>query len=164
MAKSVTFGLIYGQTTKGLAKKLNISVKKAEEILNDFYANFPSVKKFINKVLSFLYKNFYVVSPVGRIRRFPKITPQAYREAQNFPVQSYASDIANYAAYYIMNMTKKYQAKLVGLVYDCIIVECPEQYKEEVKAIMQYCMKERIKKFFNLCVSLNVEIEEKFST
>lgn len=68
-AKTVNFGIIYGQGVNKLAAELGISEEEAKRYLNQYFNRFPKVKKFINKQHKFAKKNAYVRNLFGRKRR-----------------------------------------------------------------------------------------------
>lgn len=162
-AKSATFGIIYGITAQGLAASTGALVDEAQKMIDKFYETYPKVKAWIDFIHNFVQKNRYVISPIGRVRHFegPKITPEMLREAQNFPIQSYASDLTLAAAWRIAQLIKEYQGKIVGLVHDSIKIECPLQYLEAVKTTVKEVMTKWIVAQYKLTVPLEVDIEVK---
>jgi len=92
-AKSVTFGILYGITPIGLAKRLGISEDKAQELIDNFFERFPQIGETIDRCVRFVEKNHYINTPFGRIRKFDKFDEETKRQAFNTVVQSVASDI-----------------------------------------------------------------------
>ncbi len=92
-AKSVTFGILYGMTSIGLAKRLNISEAEAQQLIDSFFGQFSQIRETIDRCVSFVERNHYINTPFGRIRKFDKFDEETKRQAFNTVVQSVASDI-----------------------------------------------------------------------
>jgi DNA polymerase I-like protein with 3'-5' exonuclease and polymerase domains len=111
-----------------------LRVEIAEEILARFFDAYPDLTRWIDGVHSFLTEHGYYFSPFGRIRRLPTIyswdrgeVAAAKREAQNFPVQSAASDIAVVA---IAAIQKEIRERRLGAlafttVHDSVLLDSP---------------------------------------
>lgn len=158
-AKSVTFGVMYGQTAVGLANTFNIPIEEAERIISAFYRAYPNVEAWIKHVHEHvkLYHAYY--TPVGRIRRFPVINGAAFREAQNFPIQSFASDITLTASIEIQRRLEKIGGYVIGLVHDSIEAVVPEDKVEEAVKIFKECMIDYVRERFNLSIPIKIDIE-----
>jgi len=157
-AKAATFGVIYGSTARGLAEEMGISEDEAKSIIERFYESFPRVRMWIEDVHSSVKQNGWYYSPIGRVRRFHVPDSASLREAQNFPVQSYASDLTLAAASEIERRLKPIGGKIVGLVHDSIEAEVPEDRIDEVVHIIRFCMTEYVERMFSLKVLLKVDI------
>lgn len=77
-AKTLNFGIVYGQTAKKLAINLSteghkVSEREAQEFLNDFNRRFPKVNKYIKKQHRLAEKNGYVYNLFGRKRRLDNV-------------------------------------------------------------------------------------------
>ncbi len=102
--KTVTFGLIYQQGDKGLAKSTGRPVEEIADIKKRFLARFPKGLKWFTEIQEFAQKNFYVESPIGRRRHlWGYMLPESHEEqnmvfaacqrrAVNSPVQGFGSD------------------------------------------------------------------------
>lgn len=98
-AKTINFGIIYGQGASKLAATLGWSVEEAKKFLEDYFKLFPKIRKFIKKQYRFAHKNAYVRNVFGRKRRLWKIdsdatweVAEAERQSVNAPIQGAASD------------------------------------------------------------------------
>jgi len=158
-AKSVTFGILYGQTPQGLADKLGISVEEAEQIIESFYQQFPKVREWVERIHQTLKKYRAVWTPVGRIRRFSILNSEAFRQAQNFPIQSFASDITLSGAVEVNKQIKKLGAKVIGLVHDSIVCEVPEDKVDEVLKILEKYTIDYPKDRWNISVPLRIDVD-----
>jgi len=158
-AKSATFGVIYGQTPQGLAQSKGIPLEEAEHIINTFYKEFPSVRSWIGGVHEFVRaaKAFY--TPVGRVRRFEELNSKAFRDAQNFPIQSYASDVTLAAAIRLNELLREVGGFVVGLVHDSIEAEVPADKVEEAACLFKKAMINYVTERFRLTVPLKIDLE-----
>ncbi len=122
----------------------------AKSIINSFFEGHPQVKSWIEGVHRFVEEHGYISSPIGRIRRLPnamqsvnnELQSDALRQAQNFPIQSAASDLA------VMSLVAvEFEIYERGLracpclaVHDMIGVDCPLSEANEVCEIMRRWM------------------------
>ena len=105
MAKAVNFGLVYGQTAFGLSKKLNISAGEAQDYIDAFFATYPRVPAFFDRVLDECARVGYVQTALGRRRALSGVRGARGRKPLNFPeraainavVQGTAADIMKLA-------------------------------------------------------------------
>lgn len=98
-AKTINFGIIYGQGPPKLADALGWTVEEAKDFLKAYFKLFPKVKEFINKQHKFAQRNAYVKNVFGRKRRLWDVdshekwlVAQALRQSVNAPIQGAASD------------------------------------------------------------------------
>lgn len=103
-AKTVTFGIIYGQGIPAMAQILGIHPREAQKIQDDVFARFPNLKKFIDARHQELRQFGKVLSPIGRVRYIPSIgsgktgeVNAALREGVNTPIQGAGSDLCSQA-------------------------------------------------------------------
>ncbi len=140
IAKSINFGLIYGMGSRKLAQTLGISTKEAKNIIDSYFASFPTVKDFLASIENFARDNGYVETLLKRRRYFDfnhasPVQIAAYlREATNTVFQGSAADLIKLS----MNKIKKeiydrnYPAKMILQIHDELIFEVKES---EAKAI-----------------------------
>lgn len=76
--KSLLLGIMYGMGPASLAESINGTVQDAQKIIDDFYAGFPKVKKWIDETYTFAKQNGYVEDLWGRRRRLPDIQLPKY--------------------------------------------------------------------------------------
>lgn len=77
-AKSVLLGLMYGRGPQSIAEQIGKSVKEAQEIIDNFYNAFPTVRKWMNGVVAQAKKDGYVETFYGRRRNIPDILLDDY--------------------------------------------------------------------------------------
>jgi DNA polymerase I-like protein with 3'-5' exonuclease and polymerase domains len=159
-SKGVTLSATYGTTAGKLATTLEIRRDEAQEIINEYFAKFPSVEAMMLRQHALVKKQGYVENMFGRKRRLPdaKLIPKRYGNSKhselpyearkflnlsvNFPIQSTSASIVNRSAIALYEMLKaaKIDAKLVLQVHDSLIVECNKVDAENVASIMQDAM------------------------
>ncbi len=162
-AKAVNFGIVYGISSFGLGQDLNITRKEAEAYINQYFATYPGIKAFLDKLVSDAREQGYVETLYGRIRPVPELKSSNFmqrsfgeRIAMNSPIQGTAADIMKIA------MIKVYQAlkdaglksRLLLQVHDELVVETWEPEVEQVKELLYHSMKDAAK----LAVELEVDL------
>lgn len=149
-AKAVNFGIAYGQSAFGLSQTLNIPRGEAKEIIDNYFAQFPGIKKYMNDTIAFCKQHGYVQTLLGRRRYLPEINErnftvraQAERNAINSPIQGSAADMIKVAMVRIHRRLKLEGFKSVmtlqvhdELVFDVLISEI-----DSIKPIIEHEMK-----------------------
>lgn len=104
-AKTINFGILYGQTEKKLSIELECSEDEAKEVIKDWFAAYPGVRRWMKKQKKFVHEHGYVMSMFGRKRRLYNIdahefwkVSEAERQAINTPIQGTASDFGLFAS------------------------------------------------------------------
>jgi DNA polymerase-1 len=141
IAKTVNFGVAYGQTAFGLAQTLNVPQKEAATIIERFRARYPRVQQYVAQMIAFAKEHGFVTTLTGRRRFLPDVmSPNrnlrelAERMAVNTPLQGTAADIIKMAMIQVHDRmaTSGLSAKMVLQVHDELVFELP---KDEVKAL-----------------------------
>lgn len=153
-AKAVNFGIIYGQSAFGLSQNLNIPRKEAADIIEQYFAQYPGIKKYMNDTMNFARENGFVETIMGRRRYLRDInsanmTVRGYaeRNAINAPIQGSAADMIKIAMINIHSDMKeqKLQSKMTMQVHDELVFDVVKSEKEAVKEIITNRMKTAIK-------------------
>jgi DNA polymerase-1 len=140
-AKSVNFGIIYGQGAFGLADNLNISRAEAKEIIDNYKKEFVGVTRYMDSMIHFAQEQGYVQTLMGRKRWLKDINSAnftvrsfAERNAINSPIQGTAADMIKMAMIKIHQAIKKekLKSKMILQVHDELVFDV---LKEEVEAI-----------------------------
>ncbi len=161
-AKAVNFGVVYGISAFGLSEDLSISRKEALEYINNYFKSYPEVKRFLDSNVSQAKEKGYVTTLFGRVRPIPEIKSSNFmqrsfgdRVAMNSPIQGTAADIMKIAMNEVDHAIAKYgeNAEIVLQVHDELLLEVREDLADEVKALVEDCMKRAAK----LRVPLEVE-------
>lgn len=69
--KAVLLGIMYGMGSKSLAENVGVSVAQADQIIEDFFMEYPAVRVWIDESIKFAEENEYIETMFGRKRRFP---------------------------------------------------------------------------------------------
>lgn len=129
-AKAVNFGIIYGISDWGLSEQLDISPKEAKTIIDAFFATYPEVDAYLQKVVDDAVRDGYVSTLFGRRRYLRELYDANYqvrefarRAAMNAPIQGTAADLIKLAMVKVDTMLKekKYRTKLVLQIHDELV-------------------------------------------
>ena len=149
-AKTANFGILYGISAFGLATRLNISRAEAKELIDNYFATFPAIHKYMSDSVEFARENGFVSTRMGRKRMLPDINSKnpvvrgyAERNAINAPIQGSAADIIKRAMVDIAREIKKkgLKSKMIMQVHDELNFDVlPEELpiiKEIVERLME---------------------------
>jgi DNA polymerase-1 len=163
MAKAINFGLMYGQSSFGLAATLKISRTDAKNYIDKYFARFSSIKKFLDSLKDQAEQTGYAETYHGRKRFLPDIhsqnrtiKAQAERMAINSPIQGTAADILKIAMIRIAEelTEKKLKSKMLLQVHDELIFEVVEEEIDTMKELVRRHMESVV----DLKVPLKVEM------
>jgi DNA polymerase-1 len=152
-AKSVNFGIIYGQGAFGLADNLGISRTEAKEIIDNYKQQFPGITQYMQSTIAFAQKNGYVETLMGRKRWLKDInsanfTVRGYaeRNAINSPIQGTAADMIKLAMIKIAADLKKHhlQSAMILQVHDELVFDVLEDEVEKIKPIILNNMRDAL--------------------
>ncbi|NIM19478.1 MAG: DNA polymerase I [Candidatus Latescibacteria bacterium] len=164
-AKAVNFGVVYGMGPRGLAQALDIDFKEAKQFIEDYFENYPGVKRFIDDTIEGARRNGAVSTLLGRVRQLPGITSNegrvksfAERIAVNTPVQGTAADIIKVAMVQIARKLKEggFEAKMILQVHDELLFDLPEEELKSVREIVEDTMENAIKLDVPLKIDMGV--------
>ncbi|NBV50820.1 DNA polymerase I, partial [bacterium] len=98
IAKTINFGVVYGQTPFGLSQTLKISPSEAKAFIETYFQRYAGVKKYLNGLVEKAHKDGFVTTFFGRRRYLPEINSanrmrreMAERAAINTPIQGTAA-------------------------------------------------------------------------
>jgi DNA polymerase I len=140
-AKSVNFGIIYGQGAFGLADNLGISRTEAKTIIDNYKKEFSGITKYMDDTINFAREKGYVQTLMGRKRWLRDINSAnftvrgfAERNAINSPIQGTAADMIKMAMLKVQDAMKKgkYRSRMILQVHDELVFDA---YKEEADAL-----------------------------
>ncbi len=163
-AKAVNFGIIYGISDFGLARDLKISRKEAKFYIDNYFARYPLVKRYMENIVAEGKKKGYVTTILNRIRYIPELSSAnaiqrnfGERIAMNTPIQGSAADIIKIAMVKVYKELKKrgMKSKLILQVHDELIVEAHKDEVEEVMRIVKEKMESAVKLRVPLVVDIN---------
>jgi DNA polymerase-1 len=153
-AKSVNFGIIYGQGAFGLAENIGVSRTEAKEIIDQYKKEFSGIQKYMDDMIQFCKTNGYVQTLMGRKRWLKDINSSnftvrgyAERNAINSPIQGTAADMIKLA---MINVHKEFQknnfkSKMILQVHDELVFDAYKPEIETIKPIIIECMKNAMK-------------------
>lgn len=135
-AKSLNFGILYGESAKHLAMRLGISTKEAQAMIDAFFKRSPKLLEYRKVIERDVAEKGYITSYFGRKRRFWLVTYDnrydVLKEAYNFPLQSAASDITLLA---LIELRKKGITPRIT-VHDSLVVPAKASEQEEVSRVV----------------------------
>jgi DNA polymerase I len=148
-AKSVNFGIIYGQGAFGLAENLGISRSEAKTIIDQYKREFAGIPKYMDDMMNFCREHGYVQTILGRKRWLRDInsanfTVRGYaeRNAINSPIQGTAADMIKLAMVKIHNAFKElnFKSKMVLQVHDELVFDVHRSEVEKIQPVILECM------------------------
>jgi DNA polymerase-1 len=164
-AKAVNFGIIYGQSAFGLSQNLGIPRKEAAEIIEQYFAQYPGIKRYMADTMNFARENGFVETILGRRRYLRDINSNnqtvrgfAERNAINAPIQGSAADMIKVAMINIHKdiQERGLQSKMTMQVHDELVFDVLKTEVEVMREIITHRMRTAIK----TDVPIEVEIGE----
>ncbi len=162
-AKAVNFGIVYGISSFGLSQDLSITPKEAAQYIEQYFATYPKVKEFLNKLVVDTKDRGACTTLYGRRRPVPEIASSNFmqrsfgeRIAMNSPIQGTAADIIKIAMIKVRNALKDagLKSRLILQVHDELLIETAKEEVEQVRVILEQNMREAA----DLAVSLEVDL------
>ncbi len=148
-AKSVNFGIIYGQGAFGLAENLGISRTEAKEIIDNYKKEFPNIQKYMDQQINNAKELGFVETLMGRKRWLRDINSSnftvrgfAERNAINSPIQGSAADMIKLAMISVHREMKKktWESKMILQVHDELVFDAVESELSALKELILSCM------------------------
>jgi DNA polymerase-1 len=148
-AKSVNFGIIYGQGAFGLAENLGISRTEAKEIIDNYKKEFPNIQLYMDQQINKAKEQGFVETLMGRKRWLRDINSSnftvrgfAERNAINSPIQGSAADMIKLAMIKIHGEMKKqhWESKMILQVHDELVFDAVESELPALKELILSCM------------------------
>lgn len=149
MAKTINFGLVYGMSAYGLAKRLEISNFEAKSYMDLYFNRYQGVREHMDQVIECARSHGYVETLMGRRCYVPEISNKnrnlrelAERTATNAPLQGSAADLIKMAMIRLSNSLNHSQlkSKMILQVHDELVLEVPDQELEQVKPLVREAM------------------------
>ncbi|MFH0854572.1 MAG: DNA polymerase I [bacterium] len=153
-AKAINFGIIYGMGARGLAESADISFEEAQIFIDEYFALYGNVKKFIDHTLRNAHNNGYAETYFGRRRYIPEIASgspfvkaSAERMAINHPIQGTSADLIKIA---MRKVNEKLFAsgldiKMLLQIHDELLFEVRSDLVKEASEIIKYEMENAAK-------------------
>ena len=141
MAKTVNFGILYGQSPFGLAQRLHISVEAARTYIHNYFARYPRVKACLDGIIGQARDQGYVTTLLQRRRYLPDIAnanrnvrEAAERTAINMPFQGSAADLIKLAMIQLHDRisSEAWPCHMLLQIHDELLFEIPDEAVPEV--------------------------------
>ncbi len=162
-AKTINFGIIYGMSPFGLSKALGISQKMARTFIEQYFARYPGVRRFLDHTIAEARRTGHSSTLLGRTRPLPEIDSDnlvlrqaAERTAINTPIQGTAADLIKMAMIRVDAelQRRRLQTLLLLSVHDELVFEVPPAELETVVALVRESMETVV----DLLVPLKVNV------
>ncbi|MBF0341065.1 MAG: DNA polymerase I [Magnetococcales bacterium] len=163
LAKTINFGLIYGMSPYGLAKRLGITVGEAFNYMDLYFRRYDGVKAHMERTIRLAREQGYVETLGGRRCHVPEIDHTnrnlrelAERTAINAPLQGSAADLIKLAMIRLHHALRQagLATRLILQVHDELVLEVPEEELEQVRALTREAMEQAM----TLSVPLRVDM------
>ncbi|RPD38000.1 DNA polymerase I [Chitinophaga barathri] len=144
-AKSVNFGIIYGQSAFGLSENLGIPRSEAKALIDNYFAQYPSIKKYMETQVKFAQQTGYVQTLMGRKRWLKDINSSnavvrgfAERNAINMPIQGTAADLIKLAMISLHKTFKEhnFRSRMILQVHDELVFDAHVDEVETIKPLI----------------------------
>ena len=148
-AKAVNFGIIYGISDFGLAQDLGIGRQEAREYMERYFARYPKVKLYFDRLLAEAAGTGYVETLFHRRRYLPELKSSNYhtrsfgqRAAMNAPIQGTAADIMKLAMVKVYRLLQAagQDKTMILQVHDELIFDMPKEKALELKEDIRRAM------------------------
>ena len=157
-AKTINFGIIYGVTPFGLARRIEgLDIPAATKLIADYKARFPGIDRFLHQCVQRALEDGFVTTLMGRRRYIPEITAPnrshralGERLAINSVIQGSAADLIKIAMVRVHERIDrdKLPMRLLLHIHDELVLESPADCAESNARIvcdeMEGAMKLRI--------------------
>jgi DNA polymerase-1 len=169
-AKAVNFGVIYGQSSFGLAKSLDIDQAQAAEFIEAYFARYPGVEDFVQRALAECRKKGYVSTVLGRKRTVQGVRDilslgDSRQQQRNLPeriaintvIQGSAADLIKKAMIQVHGQMRRgnYRARLLLQIHDELVLEAPSEEVERLAMLVR----QEMESVARLSVPLKVDVK-----
>ena len=148
-AKTANFGIIYGISAFGLSQRLDIPRTEAKSIIDGYFASYPGVKAYTERVVEEARRDGYVSTIFGRRRYLNDIASRnavarglAERNAVNAPIQGSAADIMKLAMIRVSRAFARegIRSRVILQVHDELVIDMRRDEQERVTALVREAM------------------------
>jgi DNA polymerase-1 len=162
--KAVNFGIIYGQGAFGLSRSIGISQTEAKKFIEDYFARYSSIRKFMDDCIASARRTGYAETILHRRRKIPNLSSknsgkraQAERLAVNTVIQGSAADLIKIAMIAIQGRidAEKLPVRMILQVHDELVFELPAAQAQKHAEWIRKEMSEAIKLDVPLKVDVN---------
>ncbi|MBA2745917.1 MAG: DNA polymerase I [Flavisolibacter sp.] len=148
-AKSVNFGIIYGQGAFGLSENLGISRTEAKTIIDNYKNEFAGITRYMDDMINYCREHGFVKTIMGRKRWLRDINSSnftvrgyAERNAINSPIQGTAADMIKLAMVKVHKtfIERNFKSKMILQVHDELVFDATRDEVELIKPVILECM------------------------
>ena len=167
-AKAINFGILYGQSSFGLATSLDIPREEAQAFIDAYFAKYPGVDRFMEETLDEARSKGYVTTILGRRRPVQGVRSAASRGTKrqrllperiaiNSVIQGSAADLIKLAMIRVHRrlQSERWQAKMLLQIHDELVFEAPQ---DELPRLREMVVEE-MSSVFPLDVPLKVDVK-----
>ena len=170
MAKVVNFGIIYGMSAYGLAMRLEIDAKEAERFIDAYFARYPRVLEYQERLLADCRAKGYVATLLGRRRAITMANVrgrstyrnrnQPEREAINMEIQGSAADLIKVAMLNVHRRLRKEnrRTRLLLQIHDELVFEVPPEERETACKLVREEMTGALAERLNVPLQVDIGI------
>ena len=164
-AKSVNFGIIYGISAFGLSEQLGIPRKEAAALIDEYFAQYPDIKNYIDSNIAFAREHGYAQTLLGRRRYLADINSRnaaartfSERNAVNMPIQGTSADMIKIAMIRIYQEFQRLglKSKMILQVHDELVFDCYKPEEQQVRTIVEEAMLNALPLSIPIEVSIDV--------
>lgn len=163
-AKAVNFGIVYGIGEYSLSQDIGVSFKEAKNYIENYFRTYSGVKSYMEGIIESAKEKGYVETMFGRRRYVPDINAKnrqlqafASRVCRNTPIQGTAADLIKLAMVRVFDRLERSEidARLILQIHDELIIEAPEDRKDEICDMLKYEMEHAAELSVPLLVDVN---------
>lgn len=149
IAKMVNYGLAYGMGAPGLAERLNVPIKEAQEVMDAYFEQFGGVATFLDASVTQAYADGFTTTMFGRRRYLPelgsgnpRIRAIGERQALNAPIQGSAADIMKLAMIAVDRALTEagLDTQMILTVHDELVFEVPVAEQDQATKLIENAM------------------------
>jgi len=144
---------------------MSAKYKEAERLIKEFFALFPGLRKYHDKLKKYAEDHKNIRTSLGRVRFLDVTDPKGgwKRQAVNTPIQGSCADVLKHVLYQLAIALEPYDARMVLSVHDEIVVECRDDQVEQVTKVMVQVMEHGVKDFIKYELDFKVEADPSVS-
>lgn len=153
-AKVINFGILYGMGAFRISREFGVPVREAKAFLDDYFAQFPTVREYLERCKEETRDKGYASTLLQRRRMIPEINSanrvlreQGERIATNLPIQGSAADMIKLAMLAVATLLKKKKARtrMMLQVHDELVFELAKEEAESLPPLIQKAMEGAMK-------------------
>jgi DNA polymerase-1 len=146
-AKRLNFGVVYGIGARRFALLTGLKESEAEDLLKRYFATYRGLDAWLRDAgFKAVRERTAPRTVAGRLFRFNfdpedrQASSLAQRNGKNAPIQGSSADIIKRAMRLLHDRLKGTEARVVNVVHDEVVVECPEEGAEEFARVVEETM------------------------